>query len=367
MRRFTGATQPRAPSRQPRQFKRQSSHAPPLADVDLTGGSREHGRLEDVEHGTSRDEPDRTASPATGIKGVDSMQMLNEMMVFAEVVANGGFSAAARSIGVEPSSVSRSVARLERHLGARLLHRSTHSIALTEVGEHVFKECASIAASVRDIQSHANRFHAEPRGTLRVSAPVALGQLWLAPRLAAFMDACPSVDLRVTLIDRPVDLVEDGMDIALRISADWPPGLVARKLFAVRYVLIASPAYLGRHGVPAQPADLQQHRCLYLGNGSFGATWTMRRDGQRTTLTVASRMTLNNSIAIALAAATGSGIGLIPEFSARDGIDAGRLVEVLPEWEFEAPYRRDAALVYLPGPHLPNKIRAFVDHLISTI
>jgi DNA-binding transcriptional LysR family regulator len=295
------------------------------------------------------------------------MEMLNEMMVFTEVVSSGGFSAAARLLGLETSSVSRSVARLEKHLGSRLLHRTTRSIALTEVGEQVFRECSAIAGTVRSIQSVASRFHAEPHGTLRISAPVAFGQLWLAPRLAGFMEKCPSVDLRLTLIDRPVDLMEDGIDLALRISADWQPGLVVRKLFFVRYVLIASPSYLGRHGVPTEPAQLQQHCCIHLGHGAFGATWSMHRGDQRTTVTVPSRMTLNNSLAIAAACAGGCGIGLIPEFSARSGIDAGTLVEVLPDWGFDAPYRRDAALVYLPGPHVPNKIRAFVDHLVSTV
>lgn len=295
------------------------------------------------------------------------MEMLNEMMVFAEVVANGGFSSAARLLGLETSSVSRSVARLEKHLGSRLLHRTTRSIALTEVGEQVFKECAAIAGSVRGIQSLANRFLAEPRGKLRVSAPVALGQLWLAPRLAGFMEAHPLVDLQLSLIDRPVDLLEDGIDLALRISADWMPGLVVRKLFAVRYVLIASPAYLLRHGVPTEPVQLHKHCCLYLGHGAFGATWSMHRNDVRTTVTVPSRLTLNNSVAIATAAAAGCGIGLIPEFSARVGLDTGALVEVLPEWGFEAPYRRDAALIYPPGPHVPNKVRAFVDYLVSSV
>ena len=295
------------------------------------------------------------------------MEMLNEMMVFAEVVTSGGFSAAARSLGLETSSVSRSVARLEKHLSARLLHRTTRAIALTEVGEQVFRECAAIAGKVRDIRSLANHFHVEPRGTLRLSAPVALGQLWLAPRLADFMEACPTVDLRVTLIDRPVDLIEDGIDLALRISADWPPGLVVRKLFAVRYVLIASPSYLARYGAPAEPTDLERHRCLHLGHGAFGATWTMCKGEQRTTLTVPPRYALNNSIAIALAAAAGGGIGLIPDFSARKGLEEDRLVEVLPDWSFDVPYRRDAALAYLPGPHIPNKVRAFIDYLVATL
>ena len=295
------------------------------------------------------------------------MKMLNEMMVFAQVVEGGGFSAAARQLGLEASSVSRSVARLEKHLGARLLHRTTRAIALTEVGEQVLAACTSIAVTARGIQSLASHFQAAPRGTLRLSAPVAFGQLWLAPRLAGFMDACPEVDLRVTLIDRPVDLLDDGVDLAIRIADDLPPGVAARKLFPVRYVLVASPAYLERHGTPKAPADLTAHRCLYLGHGAFGATWSLRRGEDAATVTVASRVTLNNSIAIAEAAQTGAGIGLIPDFSARSGLDAGRLVEVLCDWRLGAPYQRDVSVLYLPGPHVPHKIRAFIDFLVGTL
>jgi DNA-binding transcriptional LysR family regulator len=295
------------------------------------------------------------------------MKMLNEMMVFAQVVEGGGFSAAARQLGVEASSVSRSVARLEKHLGARLLHRTTRAIALTEVGEQVHAACASIALTARGIQSLASQFQAAPRGTLRLSAPVAFGQLWLAPRLAGFMDACTEVDLRVTLVDRPVDLLEDGVDLAIRIADDLPPGLAARRLFAVRYVLVASPDYLERHGTPQAPADLAAHRCMYLGYGAFGATWSLHRGSEAATVTVASRITLNNSIAIAAAAETGAGIGLVPDFSARSGLEAGRLAEVLSDWRLGAPYQRDVSALYQPGPHVPHKIRAFIDYLVDTL
>lgn len=295
------------------------------------------------------------------------MKMLEEMMVFAQVVESGGFSAAARQLDLEASSVSRSVARLERHLGARLLHRTTRAIALTEVGEQVFSACTRIAATARSIRTLADRSHAQPRGTLRLSAPVAFGQLWLAPRLAGFMEACPEVDLRITLIDRPVDLIEDGVDLAIRIADDLPPGLVSRKLFCVRYVLIASPAYLDSHGSPETPVDLIAHRCLYLGHGAFGSTWAMRRGEEVSTVTVASRTTLNNSIAIAAAAEAGGGIGLIPDFSARHGLESGRLVQVLPDWRLGGTYRRDVSMVYLPGPHVPHMMRAFIDYMVAAV
>jgi DNA-binding transcriptional LysR family regulator len=293
--------------------------------------------------------------------------MLNEMVVFAQVVECGGFSAAARMLEVEASSVSRSVARLEKKLGTRLLHRTTRAIALTEIGEQVFKECALIARTARDITSLTNSYGDAPRGVLRLSAPVVFGQLWLAPRLAGFMAAWPAVDLRISLIDRPVDLLEDGVDVAIRIAADWAPGLVARKIGSVRYVLVASPSYLAKNGMPAEPADLPAHCCLYPGHGAFGADWQMHRGERSATVTVASRITLNNSLAIVTAAEGGGGIGLVPDFAARAALDAGRVVPVLPDWRFQAPYARDVSLVWMPGRHVPHKVRVFVDYLLSTI
>lgn len=295
------------------------------------------------------------------------MDMLNEMMVFAQVVKSGGFSAAARELKVEASSVSRSVTRLEKHLGTRLLYRTTRGISLTDVGERVFKECGHIAERVQSIRSLTHLYREEPRGILKVSAPVAFGQLWLAPRLAGFLRACPDVDLRITLVDRPVDLVDDGADLAIRISDEWPQGLVVRKILPVRYVLIASPMYLAQRGHPQSPAELTRHDCLCLGYGAFGMEWQMRRAGVKETVRVGARMTLNNSLAVAAAAQAGAGIGLVPDFSARQGIEEGSLICVLPEWRFAAPYDRDVAVVHLPGAQMPSHSKAFIDYLLSTI
>jgi DNA-binding transcriptional LysR family regulator len=295
------------------------------------------------------------------------MEMLNEMAVFAQVVDSGGFSPAARALGVEPSSVSRSVARLEKSLGARLLHRTSRAIALTEVGEQVYRQCARIVSSARDAQALASSYRAEPAGVLRVSAPVVFGQVWLAPRLAGFVAAYPEVNLQVTLVDRPVDLLEDGVDLAIRIAEELPPGVAARTLCAMRYMLVASPAYLLAHGTPATPAALADHRFITLGHGTFGPSWTMHRGDEQVEVVVPSRFTANNSALIATMAEGGTGIALVPDFTARSALANGRLVQLLPDWELGSPYRRAIWLVYTPGPHLARKIRVFIDHLVASV
>jgi len=291
------------------------------------------------------------------------MDALKEMAVFAHVVEHGGFTAAARALGLEPSSVSRSVARLERALGARLLVRSSRAIALTEIGAEVHAECARIVAASRQVQALAAQHSVLPAGTLRLSAPVSLGQLWLAPLTADFMRQYPDVDLSITLDDAEADLAEAQIDIALRICTAPPQEAAARRLFAVPYVLVAAPAYLAQHGAPVHPDALPAHRCLHLGYGAFTPAWPLRRGEEQADVAVSPRFALGNSLALSLAAEQGSGIALVPAFAAGAALAAGRLVRVLPDWELAGTYRRAAWLVFAAGPHLAPKIRVFVDYL----
>ena len=207
------------------------------------------------------------------------MEMLKEMAIFAQVVDSGGFSAAARHLSLTTSAVSRHVSRLEAYMGGRLLQRTTRSVSLTELGEQVHTACVRMLNTAREIHALAGSYSARPNGVVRISAPVVLGQLWLAPLLPAFLDRYPEVDVRLSLVDRNVDLIEEGIDLAIRIAADLAPGLAARPLGPMRYLLAASPRYLAAHGVPATPQELPAHRCNYLGYARFGAAWTMRREG----------------------------------------------------------------------------------------
>ncbi|SHM87618.1 DNA-binding transcriptional regulator, LysR family [Duganella sacchari] len=293
------------------------------------------------------------------------MDMLKEMAIFAQVVDSGGFSAAARHLDITTSAVSRHVARLEAHLGGRLLLRTTRALSLTELGQQVHAACTRMLSTAREVHAMAGSYSARPNGVIRVSAPIVFGQTWLAPRLPGFLDLHPEVDVRLTLIDRTVDLAEDGVDLAIRIARELAPGLAARPLCAMRYVLVASPAYIRQHGEPAMPGDLPAHRCCYLGYGRFGPDWTLRRGQERAAVTVASRLTINNSAAIVALAETGGAIGLVPDFAAATALAAGRLQQVLPDWEFDEPYTGSVHAVYTPGRHVALKVRALIDYLLT--
>lgn len=293
------------------------------------------------------------------------MEMLKEMAIFAQVVDSGGFSAAARHLGITTSAVSRHVSRLEAHLGGRLLLRTTRALSLTELGQQVHAACARMLSTAREVHAMAGSYSARPNGVIRVSAPVVFGQTWLAPRLPGFLDAYPEVDVRLTLVDRTVDLAEDGVDLAIRIARELAPGLAARPLCAMRYVLVASPAYLELRGAPATPDELPTHRCCYLGYGSFGADWTLRRGHTVTRIQAPGRITINNSAAIVALAETGGAIGLVPDFAAAAALASGRLRQVLPDWEFDQPYTGSVHAVYTPGRHVALKVRALIDYLVQ--
>lgn len=314
------------------------------------------------------------------------MEMLNEMVVFVQVVESSGFTAAARQLGLTTSAVSRHVTRLERELGGRLLQRTTRSLRLTELGEKVHAGCAQMLSAAREVHTLAGNYSARPNGLIRLSAPVVFGQVWLAPRLPGFLARYPEVTLELSLIDRTVDLVEDGVDLAIRIARELSPGLAARPLCPMRYVLVASPAYLAQQGQPDHPEDLAPHHCIYLGYGAFGNEWTLSparrstagaeqakprqragatRSADAVTVKVSSRARVNNSGAIVAMVQADGGIGLVPDFAVKHVLDQGHLREVLPGWEVGAPYAGTVHAVYLPTTHLPLKTRALIDYLVE--
>jgi DNA-binding transcriptional LysR family regulator len=295
----------------------------------------------------------------------EGMEMLREMAIFAQVVDSGGFSAAARQLGLTTSAVSRHVARLESHLGGRLLNRTTRSLALTELGGQVHAACARMLSTAREVHALAGKYSARPNGIIRVTAPVVFGQVWLAPKLPGFLDLYPEVDVRLTLVDRTVDLIEDGADLAIRISRELAPGLAARPLCGMRYVLVASPDYLAAHPAPGTPEELRGHRCSHLDYGPFGGDWTLQRGERKASVEVLSRLTINNSAAILAVVEAGGGIGLLPDFTARAALEQQRVRQVLPEWEFCEPYAGAVHAVYMPGRHLALKVRAFIDYLVD--
>jgi DNA-binding transcriptional LysR family regulator len=282
------------------------------------------------------------------------------MLVFAEVVATGSFTEAARRLGLSKASVSREVARLERRLGAQLLRRTTRSMSLTEVGEVFHAGCQRVAEEAEQAERSVGELQAEPRGEVRLAASVSFGQFHVAPRLPAFLARHPKVRVRLDLTDRMVDLVSEKLDLAIRITGRLRDAtLVQRRLCPIRFVVCAAPAYLERHGTPRRPADLERHECL----GIVASPWRLMlaREGR---IRLQGILQIDNGEALRRVAVLGQGIVCLPTYLVGDDLRAGRLVRILPErLTLEA-----SAFALHPQNRNPSpKVRALVDHLAATL
>ena len=299
---------------------------------------------------------------------------LADMQVFAQVVQQRSFAAAARQLRLTTSAVSRSVGRLESQLGVKLLHRTTRSLSLTEVGAAVHADCLLMLHNAELAVSRAAAHRQQPQGVLRINAPLVFGDWWLAPLLPGFCARWPDVQVQLSMSDTMADLTAEGLDLAIRITSAeaLPPAMVARPLQRVGYVLVAHPAYLQAQPPITQPHDLLAHPCMSLGYGPFqnlvelvptsdtAATPTKLR--LNTPITIAS----SHGLLQALQHGTGAGIALMADFVARDYLASGSLVQVLPGWQLAGSYApRMAYAVYAPGPHIPPKLRAMLDYLQS--
>ena len=294
------------------------------------------------------------------------MKHLSEMVIFARVVEVGGFSATARLLGMTTSAVSRSVGRLEAHIGGRLLNRSTRALSVTELGRVVHAACANIAEIAREVEAFAGHYAGTPGGQLKVSAPVAYGQLCVVPMLARFLDQYPEIEVQLNLTERVVDVVGESYDVAIRAVPTLPPGLVARPLVHTTSVLVASQRYLARAGVPNEPADLARHTGVYMVRGEKPADLQLRRGANECRVLLPSRMTINDSSAIVAAVCEDMGVGLVADYAAYPALRDGVLVPVLPEWRVVGPRANlTVHAIYSPTRHLPRKVRAFIDFLVN--
>lgn len=289
-----------------------------------------------------------------------------QMSVFARVVAAGSFSAAARDLGVSTAVVSRRIATLEARLGVRLLHRTTRRIALTDEGAHYHESIVRILQELEEAEAAATAGRAEPRGLLKVALPASFGHRHIAPLIPVFAGHYPKVELALQLSDRPVALVEEGFDLAIRIAQLTDSSLAARKLAPNRRVVCASPAYLKKHGEPRSPADLERHNCL-VGNWDheLSMTWEYREaSGRRGEVRVRGHYACDNWEVLRDWALAGLGIALKSTWDVRDHLEDGSLVPLLPGYTFGT----DVAIyaVYPHRRHLPAKTRAFIDFLADS-
>lgn len=291
------------------------------------------------------------------------MDRLTEMEAFASVVDNGGFTGAARKLGVSKSAVSKHVAALEARLGARLLDRTTRRVSPTEIGlayydraRQVLEEAAAADAMVASLQS-------EPAGTLRLSASIDFGARHLPDALSGFLKKYPDMRIHMVLDNRPVDLLSDRFDAALRIGNLSDSSLRARKLTTMRMAMVAAPGYLAQHGTPTRIDDLTQHDLLHYSTEPSDTFWRIKSPtGEVRQIRVGGRLTVNDGLSLVRSAEAGLGIAYLPCFLYYKSVAKGRLVKVLPDLPVD---ERNVQIVYQPGQFIQPKLRVFIDYMVG--
>ncbi|MEK9723193.1 MAG: LysR substrate-binding domain-containing protein [Rhodospirillaceae bacterium] len=285
------------------------------------------------------------------------------MSVFVKVVDAESFSSAARALKLTPSAVSKLVSRLEDRLGARLLNRTTRRISLTEEGRAFYQRCLPILGAIEEAERAVTELHAEPRGLLKVNSSTAFGQYHISPLIPEFTERYPDLRVQLTLTDSIVNLVEEEVDVAIRIGELQDSSLIARKLGTARRVVAAAPAYLERHGAPRTPDDLKDHNCLTLSFETSLNQWEFAGDEGPQRLRVSGNFETNNALAMHQAALNGLGLIRSADFIIGPDIRAGRLIPLLTK--FETDRTPNIYAVYSHSRHLSPKVRAFVDTLVD--
>ncbi|ADO73229.1 LysR family transcriptional regulator [Stigmatella aurantiaca] len=293
------------------------------------------------------------------------MDRLRALEIFVKVVARGSFARAAEALDTSPANVTRYMNELESHLSTRLLNRSSRKLSLTESGEALYERGKSILDDVAEAEALASSASLQPRGRLRLNAPVSFGILHLAPLWPQFMQRHPGVELDVSLTDRVVDLVEEGYDLAIRISRAGPATHVARKLATSQNIVCAAPAYLRRHGRPKVPTDLSRHTCVGYSYSATADEWhLLDGTGQMHAVKVRCAMHANNGDTVRAAALAGAGITWQPTFLIADDLRQGRLVPLLPGYRMPDI---DVLALYPSRRYLSAKVRVMVDFLAEAL
>ena len=287
---------------------------------------------------------------------------LSELAAFVKVVQTGSFTRAADSLGMQKANLSRLITNLERKLGARLLQRTTRSLSLTEIGREIFERAVGILGAVEDTERVAHRMLAEPRGTLRLTCGVEFGMIAVSRWITEYLDRYPQVSVECDFTGRVVDIVHEGLDLAIRIGNLTDSSLAARKLGELRYALFASPEYLVRRGTPRTPDELSHHELLRFSAGSHRHGWHLKRGHIERRVDAAGRLRINNSFAVRDAAVRGLGIAQLPLAVVHESQQAGALVRVLQGWE---PAAVPVHAVFPGTRYLTPKVRTFIDHAVE--
>lgn len=292
------------------------------------------------------------------------MDRLTGMTVFARVAESGGFSAAARRLNMSTTMVSNHVQALEAHLSARLLNRTTRKVSLTEVGQAFYERCIRILADLDEAERAAGELQSTPRGTLRLYTSSNMVR-FIGPIVAEYLSLYPEASVELATGERLVDLVEEGIDLAIRSTPVPSSSLIVRNLATWRHILCCSPAYLETHPAPKSPADLAHHNCVRYTHYPFGDDWRFAHvDGGIASVRVSGNLISASGDVLRLAALRGQGIFLAPSFVIGDEIETGKLVPLLPDFR---PVEFSISAIYPTRHHLSAKVRGFIDLLALRI
>ncbi len=293
------------------------------------------------------------------------MDRFTALNVFRTVVELGSFAGAARRLRLSPAAVSKNIRELEAHLAVRLINRTTRRMSLTEAGALYHRRIAGILDDLEDADATLGPLQQEPRGLLRVSAPMATSLVALSPAIPQFLERYPEITLDLRLDDRRVNIVEDGFDLAIRGSDRLEnSSLIARKLLVLDHVLCCAPAYLERAGPLETPEDLRHHECVQFSLSGHADEWTFHRAGRSVTVPVNGRYKVTSSLAVRDALLSGFGVSMTPRLYVREHLAAGALVPLIPDW---TPMDTTLYAIYPSARHVQAKVRAFLDFLVETL
>ena len=285
------------------------------------------------------------------------MDRFKLMNLFVRIVETGSFSAVARELEMLQPSVSKHMNMLEQSLGVRLLNRTTRKLSLTEAGRQYFERCHRIIDDVNELESEVLGLQNRPTGTLRISSPVAFGQIYLLPLLLIFRKQFPDMGVEISLDDRYADLVQEGFDVAIRFGELEDSQLVARHIGSSARVCVASADYLNKHGIPKNPSELKAHNCITYTH-LFSSVWPFRDANGLLSIKVSGDFRANSGYTIRDAVLNGVGIGLVPAMLVREEIESGALITVLSEF---SPDVIKISAVYPSSRLIPRKVKLFVD------
>ena len=287
------------------------------------------------------------------------------LKTFVEVMRQSSFAAVARERNIDPSSVSRAVAGLEKELGIRLFQRTTRKLSPTEAGITYFNQIAPLIEEIQQAKDMAIAVSGQPQGTLRVTASVSFGLKCIIPVLAEFEANYPELAIELLLTDARLDLVAERIDLAIRLGLLEDSTLIARRLMLTRYSVCGSPSYLQHSPQLNQPQDITQHNCLFFPLLDYRTRWLFRdKRGKTQTVPVKGRTIISNAIALQQCAIAGMGLALIPHWLVDSEIEAGRLIKVLPDYKVTATnFDTSAWFVYPSRNYVPLKVRVFIDFL----